>query len=132
MRLGRSAAAILISTASVVAAGVVGSSPAAAATTCPIAMCVYTGGNYDGNMFPFSGTGVTDIYWGDNSQGEGFVDDEASSFYNRGSRADGVWQDNGWRGPFVACVLAGQMKNGLGDKNDEASSNWHGDCNSGH
>ena len=95
-------------------------------------MCVYTGGNYDGDMFPFSGSHVTDIFWGDNSQGERFVDDESSSFWNRGGQSDGVWQDNGWRGPFVACVRGGIKVNGLGNKNDEASSNWHGDCNSGH
>lgn len=132
MRRGGAAAAILVMMMSIAMSGVVGSPAAGATPACPIAVCVYTGGNYDGNMFPFSGSGVTDIYWGDNSQGEGFVDDEASSFWNRGSRPDGVWQDNGWRGPFVACVLAGRKVNGLGSKNDEASSNWHGDCNSGH
>lgn len=84
-------------------------------------------------MFPFGGTKVTDFYWGDGSQGEGFIDDEASSFQNTANNPAGIWSNAGYGGPFVACVPARQVVNGIpSGVNDEASSDWYGDCSGGH
>ena len=128
MRLSKRSLALAITSAATVGVITGTAGPASASTPCTAPhLCAYVDASYGGSMFPFASS---DGNWSNDSQGEGFINDEASSIKNTLSVTAGVWQDASWGGPFIWCGSPGAVVSSLGSKTDEASSNWHGDCNS--